>query len=177
MEIEFYKMLLAIDVKYNDNNTAKAIGVLFNWEDETPQKVITKYIKKVKEYIPGQFYKRELPCIQEVIKEVNLSEIEIIIVDGHVYVDNHNSYGLGGYAYQEYDEKIPVVGVAKSPFYANKEAVIEVFRGESKYPLYISSIGIDKGQAAEKVRKMKGNYRIPTIFKTLDRLTKENISI
>lgn len=35
-------MILAIGVKYKDNGTAKAVGILFNWEDEIPQKVITQ---------------------------------------------------------------------------------------------------------------------------------------
>ena len=166
-------MLLAIDVKYKDKGTAKAVGVLFDWEDENPQEVVIKEVVEVNDYIPGQFYKRELPCIQEIIKEVNLNEIESIIVDGHVYIDNHKAFGLGGYVYKEYKEQIPVIGVAKSPFYANSETVEEVYRGKSKYPLYISSIGIETPLVAENVKNMKGDYRMPTLLKTLDQLTKE----
>lgn len=80
-------MILAVDVHYRDS-FAKAVGILFNWNDEHPQKVIIKILKNIEEYIPGEFYKRELPCILEVLKELDLSEIEIILVDSHVYIDN-----------------------------------------------------------------------------------------
>ena len=45
------------------------------------------------------------------------------------YIDNDGNYGLGGYLYQALDSKIPIIGVAKRAFHANKETVKEVFRG------------------------------------------------
>ena len=57
-------MILAIDVDYRDNNTAKAAGIVFeNWTDEFPKATITTIISPIADYEPGQFYKRELPCI------------------------------------------------------------------------------------------------------------------
>jgi deoxyribonuclease V len=49
----------------------------------------------------------------------------------------------------------------------------EVFRGQSINPLYVSSIGIDIDQAAQNIQNMFGNYRIPTLLKHLDTLTKK----
>ena len=97
---------------------------------------------------------------------------QAIIVDGHVFIDNDKSFGLGGWVYKEYGESIPVIGVAKTPLFKNTETVKQTFRGNSKNPLYVSSIGIDLDYSSEKIEKMKGNYRIPTILKELDRLTK-----
>ena len=71
------------------------------------------------------------------------------------------------------NKKIPVIGVAKNSFFRNKNTVKEVFRGESKKPLYVSSIGIDLDIATSLIKDMKGNYRILTILKELDRITKE----
>jgi deoxyribonuclease V len=56
-------MILAIDVHYKDK-TAKAVGALIqHWNDATAQRHVIKYIDAVEEYVPGAFYKRELPCI------------------------------------------------------------------------------------------------------------------
>lgn len=165
-------MILAIDVKYNEvEKTAKAVGVLFNWLDESPKETIEIIVKNIEEYIPGQFYKRELPCIKKVIEHTDIKQIDLIIVDGHVYVNNEKEYGLGGYVFKEYG--IPVVGVAKTPFYKNKETVVEIYRGDSKQPLYVSSIGVDKSKSAQKIKQMHGDFRIPTILKQLDTLTKK----
>lgn len=164
-------MLLAIDVYYKEN-LARAIGVLFDWEDESPQDILIELLEGIEEYIPGEFYKRELPCLLKIVEKVNLSDLEAIIVDGHVNVENEK-YGLGGKLYEQLYGQVPVIGIAKSPFYANKDMTIEIYRGKSKMPLYISSIGIDLNEVVEKVINMTGEYRIPNILKTLDMLTKK----
>ncbi len=165
-------MNLAVDVYYK-NNYAKAVGVLFNWGDTEPKRIIIKKLSKIEDYIPGEFYKRELPCIMEVIKAVDCNVLKTIIVDGHIYIDNEKKYGLGGLLWEEINKKIPVIGVAKKSFYSNSETVIEILRGKSVNPLYVSSIGIDLNKSVEKIKNMKGKYRIPTILKTVDKLTKE----
>lgn len=164
-------MLLAIDVHYKEY-LARTIGVLFDWEDENPHDILIEAIDEVEEYIPGEFYKRELPCLLKIVEKVNLSDLEAIIVDGHVYIENEK-YGLGGKLYEQLNGQIPVIGIAKSSFYTNKEMTIEIYRGKSKKPLYISSIGIDLNEVVEKIINMTGEYRIPTILKTLDMLTKK----
>ena len=50
---------------------------------------------------------------------------------------------------------------------------MELLRGKSINPLYITSIGIDIETAKRNISKMFGDYRIPTILKELDKLTKE----
>ena len=87
-------MLLAIDAYYKETK-AQVVGVLFNWEDENPKNILVETVERVEEYIPGEFYKRELPCLLKIVEKVNLSDLEAIIVDGHVYVENEK-YGLGG---------------------------------------------------------------------------------
>jgi deoxyribonuclease V len=165
-------MLLAIDVYYKENE-AKVVAVLFNPEDETPQSIVIDQITGIEDYVSGEFYKRELPCIQSILQKINLNDIEAVIIDGHIYVDDDGTFGLGGYTWESLDKKIPVIGVAKNSFFKNKNTVKEVFRGESKKPLYVSSIGIDLDIATNLIKKMKGDYRIPTVLKELDRITKE----
>lgn len=165
-------MLLAIDVHYKETY-AKAVGVLFNWNNEQPISIITTIINEVEEYQSGQFYKRELPCILEIIKQVDLATLEAIIVDGHIYVDNNKKYGLGAHLWSTLNEKIPIIGVAKKSFINTNEVSVPVFRGTSKQALFISAIGMDLYEAISKVQNMKGEFRIPTILKTLDQITKE----
>lgn len=125
-------------------------------------------------YIPGEFYKRELPCILKVIEKVNLAELEAIIIDGYVFIDNEKKFGLGGYLWESLNKKLPVIGVAKTSYMGNKDTIVELLRGESKNPLYISSIGIELNKAVELIKSMHGEYRIPTLLKELDKLTKQN---
>ncbi|MEN8928203.1 MAG: endonuclease V [Flavobacteriales bacterium] len=165
-------MILAIDIHYKEN-IATCVAVLFDWEDELPQRVITENLEGVYEYIPGEFYKRELPCILALMKKIELKEIEILIVDGHVYTDNE-TYGLGGHTWEALEKKIPIIGVAKRPFHNNGDTVKEVYRGGSKNPLYVSSIGMKLKKAEEYIQNMKGEYRMPTILTELDKVTKGN---
>ena len=130
-------MILALDVHYREIE-AKTVGVLFHWENAEPVEVLIEYIKEVADYISGEFYKRELPCLMQVIEKIDINSIEAIIIDGYIYVDNEKSYGLGGKLYEKLGNKIPVIGVAKTPFFTNKETVKEINRGKSKNPLYIS---------------------------------------
>ncbi|MGC4099712.1 endonuclease V [Ferruginibacter sp.] len=165
-------MLLAIDVHYRDA-FAKAVGVLFNWDSNRPEQIIIDNITGVEEYVPGEFYKRELPCLLKIIEQVKTDDLEAIIIDGYIYVDNNGSLGLGGILYETLNKSVPVIGVAKTSFLKNKETVTALLRGESKNPLYISVIGYPIEAAVEKIKNMKGEFRIPAILKELDRITKE----
>ncbi len=166
-------MIQAIDVHYK-KKYAKAVGVLFDWDDETPKEIITTIVKEVAEYESGQFYKRELPCILELLKQIDLDKVEYIIVDGHVYVNNDKTLGLGGHLHHSLKEKIPVIGVAKNSFINTEKVSFPIYRGESRQPLFVSAIGTDIDEMSNKIKNMRGNFRIPTILKELDRLTKED---
>lgn len=165
-------MILAIDVYYIEN-TAKSVGVLFEWEDQEAREIIIDTIEGVSDYEPGAFFKRELPCIESLLQKIPLEKIDLIVVDGYVYVNDQLKYGLGGYVWEYLEQKIPIIGVAKNSFHANKSTVVPLYRGESKKPLYISAIGIDLEVAVACIERMKGEYRIPTILKSLDMVTKE----
>jgi len=163
--------ILATDTYYYDTHALCAF-ISFEWDSEQPEKVYTSEIKNVAEYIPGQFYKRELPCILECLKQIDLSQVEAIVIDGHVFVDNDNAPGLGAYLYEALEKRVPVIGVAKTAFAKNKQNTIEVLRGNSKNPLYVSSVGIDAQLAASYIKEMKGAFRIPTLLKELDKLSR-----
>lgn len=166
-------MKLAFDVAYNENNIAQAVCVGFdNWNDESPRVIYKEFVIGLEEYKPGEFYKRELPCIEKILNKLDLTSVELIIVDGYVYLDDSGKPGLGAHLYDRLKGKIPVIGVAKTAFTDNVIHVREILRGESLNPLYISSIGIPLEEAAECIKTMHGNYRVPTVLKRLDQLTK-----
>ena len=166
-------MILAFDTYYFDQK-AKTICLEFaEWNEDKNFKVHSEIIDNVEEYIPGEFYKRELPCILSLLKQIDLSTIEVIVVDGFVYLNDENKYGLGGYLYEKLNKLIPIIGVAKTNFASIEKNKKALYRGESKKPLYITSIGIDLDEAYKKVESMAGEFRFPTLLKELDRLTKE----
>lgn len=167
-----HELLLAVDVHYRDN-TAKVVGVLFNWHDEKPREIFTEYVEGVEDYIPGEFYKRELPCIMKLLSKIDLNTVTAIVIDGYIFIDNYGKYGLGGMLFESLDRKIPIIGVAKTWFEGNGKTVRDVLRGESKNPLFISAVEYPLEIAKKNIADMKGNYRIPKILQELDKMTKE----
>lgn len=165
-------MTLAVDVHYKETYS-KAVGVLFNWEDEIPNEIETTIINEVAEYESGQFYKRELPCILKLLEKIDLKKVECIIVDGHVYVNNDKTFGLGGHLYKSLNEKMPIIGVAKKSFINTDEVSFPIYRGQSKAPLFVSSIGVENDFTIKKIIEMKGKFRIPAILQILDTETKK----
>lgn len=166
-------MILAIDVYYIDTR-AKTVGVLFNhWCDSKSdiQNIITDYQDNVAPYQSGQFYQRELPCILSLLNKVDLSNISTIVIDGYVHL-NGGKIGLGGHLYNALNKKVPIIGVAKKPFAGNSEYLMEVVRGHSKHPLYVTSVGVTLTSAAKNIQSMAGKYRMPDILSYLDQQTK-----
>ncbi|GGD60532.1 endonuclease V [Paenibacillus nasutitermitis] len=166
-------MIIAVDVYYEENK-AKSVGVIFQgWEDSKPLEIIVSYTETPHEYEMGYFYKRELPCIQELLKLTDISQIHTIVVDGYVYLNNEKKPGLGHYVYTHFSGKIPVIGVAKNAFRDNEAFVKKIYRGSSAKPLYITTVGIDLADAAGHIQRMYGEYRFPHLLKLLDKETKE----
>jgi len=165
-------MILALDVHYRINH-AYSVGFLFDWNSVHPTQILHSTIENIEEYIPGEFYKRELPCLMAIINQIELNALEAIIVDGHVYVDNDHNFGLGGKLWETINKQVPIIGVAKTSFYSNRNTVKEVFRGNSKKPLYVSAVGMDRIEAAKRIQVMQGEFRIPNILKQLDIETKK----
>jgi deoxyribonuclease V len=167
-------MKLAVDVAYNGDTIAQAVGVCFDeWLDLSPKKVVKEFVMGLEPYQPGEFYKRELPCILRILSKINISTIDTVIIDGYVYLDDTGKPGLGAHLYSHLLEKIPVIGVAKTAFANNTFHVREIYRGESERPLYISAIGVDVESAATLIKNMAGQYRMPTLLNRLDQLTRK----
>ncbi len=163
-------MILAVDVDYRESK-AVAAGVLFqNWKDPEPCAELVAPIVAVAEYEPGQFYKRELPCVLELLQQLEQLP-EFIVIDGYVYLDGNKKPGFGKHLYEALDKKPVIIGVAKSRF-KGTPAEAEIFRGGSKRALYVTAVGISETEAKGFIMRMHGEHRIPTILKRVDQLSK-----
>ena len=164
-------MILAVDVYYyNEEATAGAVAFA-DWSSSQEDEVYVSHISSVEDYVPGEFYRRELPCIMQLMTEHRLSP-DIIIIDGLVYLDGFHKPGLGKYLFDALGARIPVVGVAKSRFLSASDE-IRVFRGRSNTPLYVTSAGIPLAKAKTCIMSMHGKFRIPSMLKKADRISKQ----
>ncbi|MGF1761704.1 endonuclease V [Photobacterium sagamiensis] len=168
-------MLLVIDVHYRDDNSAVVAGLTFNeWSsDEVEGKHIVK-IDNVEPYEPGSFYKRELPCILALLNSLEKVP-NVIVIDGYVTLGKENEDGLGAHLYKALNPHTPIIGVAKSRF-SGTSSDFEVYRGQSKQPLFVTSAGIDNSIAKELIKSMHGNNRLPTLLKAVDRECRDAIT-
>jgi deoxyribonuclease V len=128
------KMILAIDVHYREEGAKIVCAVLHQWHNPAANHHLVKYLSAVHDYVPGEFYKRELPCLLEILKEIDLCNVAFIIVDGFVVLDNDGEPGLGTYLYNALEPKVPVIGVAKNSFHQHSALVVPICRGNSKHP-------------------------------------------
>jgi deoxyribonuclease V len=165
-------MIACIDVGYQEKSALAACITISDWKASAPVASHSVVIQKVEEYVPGAFYKRELPCIEAVLKELG-AKPDVIVIDGYVWLDAQGKKGLGAHLFQLLNGAIPVIGVAKTSF-ATATNAIEVFRGQSSRPLWVTAIGTNEIDAAKYVRSMHGKHRIPTILTLVDRLSKSS---
>ncbi|GHH73466.1 endonuclease V [Promicromonospora soli] len=159
----------AVDVQYLDDGGARAALVVA--EDATFSAVIeerTVLVERVAEYRPGKFYERELPPLRQVLSGV--APLDLLIVDGYVDLDPVRSPGLGAHVADAGLAPV-VLGVAKTRFRAATHAV-EVLRGESARPLYVTASGMALDAAADLVREMTGDARFPDALRRVDRLAR-----
>lgn len=165
-------MILAFDTYFDDK--AKTVCIEFDgWGSEQNFKVHTEVLEGIAEYIPGEFYKRELPCILSLLKQIGIESVDAIIVDGYVFLDDDQKPGLGAHLYSALENKAAIIGVAKSNFATLETLKTPLLRGNSASPLFITAIGISLDTATTYIKQMDGEFRIPTLLKTLDRFTKE----
>lgn len=165
--------ILAIDVDYREEeNRAVVAGVLFQDWSSTECAIISISIDGVEPYVPGEFYKRELPCIRELLKHVTV-KLGCIVVDGYVYLGEDQHDGLGAKLYHE--TQIPVIGVAKTHF-DGTPAEAFVTRNNSIKPLFVTAIGGDEGNARHCIETMAGVFRIPGMLKYVDHVCRTAFS-
>lgn len=164
-------MILAVDVHYQ-SYFAWTSGVAFSsWTDASETQIYRSKLCEIEEYVPGQFFRRELPCILRLLEEHNLQP-GTIVVDGFVYLDGSSTPGLGKHLYDALGGVTSVIGVAKNRF-AGAPNDVMVYRRVSKTPLYVTSVGIPLDEAKEHIRSMHGAFRIPSLLKRADQASRK----
>jgi deoxyribonuclease V len=158
-----------VDVDYRGDDAVAACVLFRNWADPAPAGQIVRLVRGVQAYVPGEFYRRELPCLLAVLAEVP-EPVELVVIDGYVWLADEGRPGLGAHLFEALGCGVPVVGVAKTRF-AGARLAVPLTRGEGvTRPLFITAAGMDVGEAALAVGRMHGPYRLPTLIKAVDTL-------
>ena len=167
-----------MDVHYQGSGARAACVLAESWEAESPAASFVQDIETVAPYEPGNFYRRELPCLLSVLSLLPAPP-EVVVIDGYVWLSSTERPGLGARLYDAlgpYEKGLgaPVVGIAKTAFAGAESAacVLQVLRGGSRRPLYVTAIGIAPELAAQHVRGMAGKHRIPDLLKITDSLAR-----
>ena len=161
-------MIFTADVQYAEE-TALAAGLLFpDWTSDVIESVLLKEMSGIAAYEPGNFYKRELPCILSLLEAVE-EPLDAIVVDGFATLGSDEKAGLGMHLYDAIGQSVPVIGVAKRSFLDTPEAC-EVLRGSSEKPLFVTAVGMPLSEAKQYIATRHGNNRIPTLLKRVDQL-------
>jgi deoxyribonuclease V len=164
-------VLIALDVHYSDDAASVACVGFERWDADTSSlELVLRDDTPPAAYEPGQFYKRELPHLLRAIEAVRARHaIDAGVIDAHVWLDG-GAPGLGAHLYEALQRSTTIIGVAKTAY--RGATAIEVTRGESSSPLFVSAAGIDPPRAADHVRAMHGPHRIPTLLKRTDALAR-----
>jgi deoxyribonuclease V len=161
-------MLCCVDVDYQPSGVTTAAVGWTSWSDELAAiEVVVRSFEAPQPYEPGQFAKRELPFVLAALERMPV--LDAILVDAYVWLAPDRP-GLGKRLHDACGR--PIIGVAKTRFEGAQ--AIEVVRGDSARPLYITAVGFDAVTAAEHVRTMHGEFRIPTLIKRADSLARGN---
>jgi deoxyribonuclease V len=160
-------MKAALDVHYHGERATAACVLFEDWRDSRPSACFGVDLCGAAPYRAGRFFERELPGLMAVLARTGV-RFETIVIDGYVHLKAEVGQGLGARLAAALDYKPVVVGVAKSPLKVAAHFVA-IRRGSSHKPLYISSIGISRNQAARQIAEMHGAFRIPTLLKWVDR--------
>jgi deoxyribonuclease V len=160
-------VILAVDVDYRAREVVAAAVGFSTWTAmQAVAEVVVTSDAAAAAYEPGRFYKRELPHLVAVLGLLP-PRPDAIVVDGYAWLEPGTN-GLGAHLYDTLGATTPVIGVAKTK-YASASA-IEVLRGDSARPLYVTAVGIDATTAAAYVQSMAGEHRVPALLKRVDQL-------
>jgi deoxyribonuclease V len=165
------RTFVAVDVHYLGSGGARAAAVVA--ADARFGEIVaerTEVVAEVLPYRPGEFYRRELPPIRAVLR--GLRGLCLLVVDGYADLDPEGRAGLGAHAHAELG--IPVVGVAKTAFRTATHAV-PVLRGTSRRPLFVTAAGMSRDEAADLVRQMAGQHRLPDAIRRADTLARTGL--
>jgi deoxyribonuclease V len=159
-------LLASVDACYGEESALAACVLFGEWMAGTPDDVVTAQVEGISAYQPGAFYKRELPVLLAVLHKIK-APLRAVIVDGYVWLDARQTPGLGAHLHDAFLGRVPVIGVAKTALRGDDWS-LRVMRGKSRHPLLVTAAGYPGNEAAEAIRTMHGDGRIPTMLRLAD---------
>lgn len=159
-----------VDVGYGGQQAVSACLLFDQWTSAQPSQALVRTFSPIAPYVPGQFYRRELPCLLATLSQVART-FDTVVVDGYVWLGEGLRPGLGAYLFEALGGQVAVIGVAKTVFRGT--LAIEVQRGQSKRPLYVTAVGMKPETAAQHIAGMHGPYRVPTLLREVDQLSRK----
>lgn len=167
-------MFACIDAHYTDAGSRTGLVLFQNWSDEfATSEFVDEQLQEPADYVPGSFFLRELPCVLAAIKSF-ANDVQTIVIDGYVWLDQSGRKGFGAYLFEALDGSVSVIGVAKNRFIGSKG--IDVLRGASQRPLFVTAAGIEMSEAARVIAAMHGPHRIPTLIKRADYISRHGLN-
>jgi len=164
-------MIACFDVHYFDDHANAAAVVFEKWSDNLALDSAVIRCDAAEQYKAGEFYKRELYPLRTLIAQLK-HPVQTFVIDAYCHLSQDGDPGLGQYLHDHLSKKSTVIGVAKNRFRATSHAV-ELLRGQSSRPLFVTAVGIDYQDAAGHIESMHGENRIPTQLKLVDRLSRD----
>lgn len=164
-------MIACLDVHYFGSVANAAAIVAPHWESD---ELIASHVASTTHaaaYEPGRFFLRELMPLMAVIRLIDVA-IDTYVIDGYCALSSDGKPGLGAHLHERLEGQPIIVGVAKNRFRSSEHAM-EVRRGASQKPLFITAIGMGDAVAAGHVAAMAGPFRLPTLLKTVDHLARQ----
>ncbi len=166
-------LFAAVDVHYRKKTATTA---LVEFSDFSTCSITRSFVQESEipaPYVPGKFYLRELPCILKILEQTG-KHYQMIVIDGFVFLRKPVCHGLGGYLAKALGYRTIIIGVAKN-YFKRARRCVEVTRGRSSKPLYVSAFNMEPESAGLLIREMHGEYRIPSILRITDQLSKNKI--
>jgi deoxyribonuclease V len=95
--------IACLDVAYSSTAAAVACVMIQSWDAKGANRIqVRRFDSPSERYEPGAFYKRELPLLMSIISEFE-DAIEVIVIDGYVWLDANSQPGLGGTSSRAWD--------------------------------------------------------------------------
>ena len=169
-----YAAKIALDVTYHDHHAVVGLVRFRDWDAAEPLSHAIISCPAAPAYIPGKFYRRELPCLVMALASI-ASDYSHVLIDGYVHLHEPHGKGLGYHVHEHLAGRAVVIGVAKSRL-AMARDFVPICRGRSRRPLFVSAIGMDRFAASAIIARMHGQYRLPTMIRRADSLAKGLLS-